>query len=98
MSFPQNVARITFLDQMSDKKISNAFADELFNLIKKHGADISQVLALVTSIYMTTEDASVMTAVIDDKDGYELLSVRTEYGGFEMVMNRIADSIQVGEA
>ena len=49
---------------MSDKKISKAIADELFNLIKKHGADISQVLALVTSIYMTTEDASVMTAVI----------------------------------
>ena len=42
-------------------KIRDAFVTEFFELVKKHDVEIPQVLALLTSVYMTAEEVSVMS-------------------------------------
>ena len=48
---------------------------------------------------MTVEEVSVMSSVItENEDGSETLRVHTEYGGFEMNMNRMERSAQIAQA
>lgn len=80
-------------------KIGDAFITDFFELVKKHDVDIPQVLALLTGVYMTAEEVSVMSSVItENEDGSETLRVHTEYGGFEMNLNRTDRSVQIAQA
>lgn len=80
-------------------KIRDAFVTEFFELVKKHDVEIPQVLALLTSVYMTAEEVSVMSSVItENEDGSETLRVHTEYGGFELNLNRTERSAHIAQA